>query len=125
MDEAWALPSRRELMRLDRERRFGPLRTIRTSELLERRPRPPALKCLLVGVIVTLLYVWPLEFLANIFSGGFPRGVFYAVCAGSVVVVTAAAWILTAREMTYWEENWDTVSDFVTPAPWNPRKDRR
>jgi len=61
MDEAWALPSPRQLARLDRERRFGrpsALRSIRREEeLVDRRARPPALKCLLIGAMVTLLYV--------------------------------------------------------------------
>jgi hypothetical protein len=127
MDEAWALPSQGELRARDREQRYGgPGRHlehgVRSKDLVDRRPRPPAFKCLLVGVMVTLLYVWPLEFLAYLFADGFSQAIFRAVLGGSVVVVTVATWILTAREMRrwgeHWEQNWHKLSDFATPAPW-------
>ena len=130
MDEAWALPSQGELRARDREQRFGrPARYlehgVRVKDLVDRRPRPPAFKCLLVGVMVTLLYVWPLEFLAYLFADGFSQAIFRGVLGGSVVVLTVATWLYSSREMRYWDENWDTVSDYVTPGPWNVKKDRR
>jgi hypothetical protein len=82
------------------------------------------LKCLALGVMVALLYVWPLEFLVNIFTGG-PRWLFNGVLGASALLAGAIAWILALREMRYWEENWHTVndhwhsvSDFTAPSPW-------
>lgn len=95
----------------------------RREDLLgARRLRPPAFKCLLVGVMVTLLYIWPLESLAYIFSGGYPQAIFVGLFAGSIVVATVVTWILTAREMRRWgddwEDQWHTLGDFSSPAPW-------
>ena len=80
--------------------------------------RPPLLKCLLVGVIVTLVYVWPVEFMVYLLTGGFSRLVFNLVLASGFVVGTSAAWIIAAFETRYWERNLHTLPDFATPPPW-------
>jgi hypothetical protein len=127
MAQDWVLPPRGYLMRLDRERRFGRpahpsvLQSIRKlADLVERRPRPPVLKCLAVGVIVALLYVWPVEFMVYLFTGGYSRAAFNALLAGGVVVGASAAWIITARELRHWEDedSLDTLPDYGAPAPW-------
>jgi hypothetical protein len=98
----------------------------RSADLLgARQPRPPAFKCLLAGVMASLLYVWPLESLAYIFAGGYPQVIFAGLLGSGIVVGTIAIWVLSAREMRFWDENWDTASDWVTPGPWDVKKDRR
>jgi hypothetical protein len=127
MAQDWALPARGHLVRLDRERRFGRpahpcvLENVRKlADLVDRRPRPPLLKCLAVGVIVALLYVWPVEFLVSIFTGGYSRALFNGLLGAGVVVGASAAWILTAREMRHWEDEdyLDRLPPYATPAPW-------
>lgn len=106
--------------RLDRERLFNRSALLDRlgSGTLEAHPeRPPALKCLLVGVMVTLLYVWPLEFIANVLVDGFSRVLFNAVLGTSVVLAASVTWIVTKRELRHWEENWDAVTDFSPPPP--------
>ena len=84
-----------------------------------------AVKSVLAGVMAALLYVWPAEMLVYIFHGGFRQVVFVGVLAGSWALFAVAFWIAARWEARHWKENWHTVSDFVTPAPWDWKRDRR
>jgi hypothetical protein len=82
-----------------------------------RLSRPPTFKCLLFGAMITLLYVWPADFMAYVLAEGFSRVLFNGVLVVGFVLAASAAWIVTARELRYWDENWHTVDDFSAPPP--------
>ena len=58
------------------------------------------------------------ESLAYLLTGGFSSVVFNGVLGASLVLSTAAAWIITALETRYWEQNWDKLPEYADPPPW-------
>jgi hypothetical protein len=77
----------------------------------------PAL-CLLVGVIVALLYVWPVLIMTQIIAGGMRSVVFWPILAGSPVLAGSLAWAIKAYERGYWERSRHTLPDWADSPPW-------
>jgi hypothetical protein len=77
----------------------------------------PAL-CLLVGVTVALLYVWPVLMMTQIIAGGMRSVVFWPILAGSAMLAGVLAWAVTAYERGYWERSRHTLPDWADPPPW-------
>jgi uncharacterized membrane protein YciS (DUF1049 family) len=91
----------------------------RSGEAVAERPaRPPAFKCMLVGVTVAIVYVWPAQFLIYTYVGGYSSVLFNTLLALGFVVGTAAAWIITAFETRYWERNRHKLPEHADPPYW-------
>jgi hypothetical protein len=76
------------------------------------------LMCALAGVFMTLLYVWPVLFLADILSGGFRPSLFAWILGGSAAVASLACALVTVLEQRHWSRNRHTLSDFADPPTW-------
>jgi hypothetical protein len=74
--------------------------------------------CLLVGVMVALLYVWPVLMLTLLLADGMRSAIFWSIFVGSVPLVALATWVITTFERRYWAGNWQNVSDWADPPPW-------
>ena len=77
-----------------------------------------AVQSLIVGVMITLLYVWPAEMLISFYTGGFRRSLFVSILLVAFMLATAACWMLTRLEARYWARNWHTVPEFADPPYW-------
>ena len=75
--------------------------------------------CLLVGVIVALLYVWPVLMITQLIAGGMRSAVFWPILAGSAALAGILAWAITAYERGFWERNRHTLPDWADPPPWS------
>jgi hypothetical protein len=74
--------------------------------------------CLLAGVMVALLYVWPVLILTQLLADGMRSVVFWPIFAGSAPAAALVAWAITTFERGYWGRNWQNVSDWADPPPW-------
>ncbi len=74
--------------------------------------------CLLVGVMVALLYVWPILILTQLLAGGMRSAIFWPIFAGSAPVAGLVAWVISISERRYWAGNWQNVSDWADPPTW-------
>ena len=74
--------------------------------------------CLLAGVMVALLYVWPVLILTQLLADGMRSVIFWPIFGGSIPVVALLAWAITTSERRFWGRNWQNVSDWADPPPW-------
>ena len=99
------------------------VRPIQSVPVTEAAARPrrnlglPAM-CLLVGVMVALLYVWPVLILTQLLTDGMRSVIFWPIFGASVPVAALVAWAITTHERRYWAGNWQNVSDWADPPPW-------
>jgi hypothetical protein len=76
------------------------------------------LLCLLAGGMATLLYVWPVLFLVDIFTGGFRPALFGAILLGGGILAAAAFWVIGTLERRHWARSLGTLGDFADPPVW-------
>jgi len=94
-----------------------PVPTFEPRTGTRRELKLPAL-CLLVGVIVALLYVWPVLIMTQILAGGMRSVVFWPILTGSAVLAAVLAWAITTYERGYWDRSRHTLPDWADPPPW-------
>jgi hypothetical protein len=73
--------------------------------------------CLLVGLVVALVYGWPILMLTHFFVG--MRSVVFAlILVGIALLVAVAAWVVTLFEEGYWSRKRGSLSDWSESGPW-------
>jgi hypothetical protein len=77
-----------------------------------------AARSLLVGVLITLLYVWPVTMLLSILTGRISSVMFATVLAAGIALTASACWLITQLEARRWARDWHKVSEYAEPSYW-------
>jgi len=73
--------------------------------------------CLLVGLMATLLYVWPVLLVTTIVAGMSATS-FWAILGCGAAAAAVAVWAITRREERHWGEHWQELGDWADSPPW-------